>query len=68
MRASFSLVLGVWIVLSACGQNDKSDQARRDSALADTVRAPVARDTVPAPRVVPYNPSAPGAMRSGDAP
>ena len=68
MKTSFSLLLAASAVMSACGPKDKLDQTKRDSAAADTARISAARDTVPAPRVVPYNPSAPGAMRSGDAP
>jgi len=51
--------------LLACGRSDK---ARQDSMAADSVRAQETRDTTPATRVVPYDPSAPGAMRSGDTP
>jgi hypothetical protein len=58
-----------WAVLSlavvACA---RTDAAAHDSALADSVRVAKAADTLAAPRVVPYNPAAPGAMRSGDAP
>jgi hypothetical protein len=53
------------VVLLSCGRAAK---ARQDSIAADSARAAVARDTTPPPRVVPYDPSAPGAMRSGEEP
>lgn len=68
MKTTFALLLTVSVVGTACGRRDNSGQVRRDSASADTVRTSTSRDTVSAPRVVPYNPSAPGAMRSGDTP
>src|SRR5690348_17736198 len=61
----FSLTLLLLGGLVACGRSDK---AAHDSAAAGSARAATARDTAPAPRVVPYNPAAPGAMRSGDTP
>jgi hypothetical protein len=53
------------VVLLSCGRAEK---ARQDSVAADSARAAVARQTTSAPRVVPYDPSAPGAMRSGEEP
>ena len=53
------------LFLSACG---RTDSAARDSAAADSARVAARVDTLPAPRVVPYNPSTPGAMRSGETP
>jgi hypothetical protein len=53
------------VSVSACGS---TDSGARDSAALDTVRAGTMPDTAAAPRVVPYNPSAPGPMRSGDEP
>ena len=51
--------------LLSCGHAEK---ARQDSMAADSARASAVRDTTPPPRVVPYDPSAPGAMRSGETP
>jgi hypothetical protein len=48
------------MVLASCGRAEK---ARRDSMAADSARAAAIHDTAPPPRVVPYDPSAPGAMR-----
>lgn len=53
------------LFVSACGG---TDNAAREGATADSARLAAPVDTQPAPRVVPYNPSAPGAMRSGDEP
>jgi hypothetical protein len=56
------LALGVCaVVLLSCGRAEK---ARQDSMAADSARAAaIRRDTAPSPRIVPYDPSAPGAMR-----
>lgn len=55
------LTLGVALTLLSCGRAEK---ARQDSIAADSARAAAAlRDTASAPRIVPYDPSAPGAMR-----
>ena len=62
------LVVAASVMVSACAPKDRMEPSKRDRASADSARAAPARDTAPAPRVVPYNPSAPGAMRSGDAP
>jgi hypothetical protein len=64
LRRSF-LALAFVVVVPGCARSDK---AAKDSAAADSTHLSVAIDTTPAPRVVPYNPSEPGAMRSGDAP
>ena len=65
MTPRWSLALALAIALSSCGRAEK---ARRDSVAADSARAAAVRDTTPAPPVIPYDPSEPGAMRSGDAP
>lgn len=65
VRSARVLVLVVGVGAVACG---KSDRPMKESAAADTTRATLAPDTTAAPRVVPYDPSAPGAMRSGETP
>lgn len=52
------------LVLAGCGRDSA---AVRDTAATDTTRQAAVRDTVAAPRVVPYDPSTPGAMRNGDS-
>ena len=59
------IALTLPVVVLACGRAEK---ARQDSIAADSARAAAARDTAQRPRVVPYDPSAPGAMRSGETP
>ena len=59
------LALSLPVLLLACGRAEK---ARQDSVAADSARAAAARDSARPPRVVPYDPSAPGAMRSGETP
>jgi len=61
-----------WAVLSmaACSMAagcGREGRAARDSAATDTTRAGAMPDSVAAPRVVPYDPSSPGAMRNGDS-
>jgi len=65
MTTHFPFALWLSLVLIACARPDK---ARQDSMAEDSARAAAAHDIIPAPRVVPYNPSTPGAMRSGDTP
>jgi hypothetical protein len=60
-----AIALTVPLLVLACGRGEK---ARQDSIAADSVRVAAARDTAQPPRVVPYDPSAPGAMRSGETP
>lgn len=57
--------LALSLAVVACG---RPGAAARDSAAADSVHVSRAADTSMGPRVVPYNPAAPGAMRSGDEP
>lgn len=62
-KVAFGLV--TLVAATACGRVDKE---ARDSAARDSARVSSTSDTAPAPRVVPYNPEAPGPMRSGDEP
>lgn len=65
MPRRLALVFASSVALCACGSPDK---AASDTVVADTGHVAASVDTPPAPRIVPYNPSAPGAMRSGDTP
>jgi hypothetical protein len=65
MRRRYSLALAPLLVVLGCSM---SDRTKADSAAADSARIAAAKDTAASPRIVPYNPSAPGAMRSGDTP
>lgn len=56
MTSRFSHALALVVVLAGCG---RTERAARDSMPADSARAAAARDSTPAPRVVPYTPSAP---------
>ena len=59
-----SLALASAFVVLGCSASDK---ASTDSAAADSARVSAAMDTTTSPRVVPYDPAEPGAMR-GDTP
>jgi hypothetical protein len=59
------LGLALAIALIGCGRDAK---VRPDTPTTLPRRDSIAVDTTPEPRVVPYDPSSPGAMRSGDAP
>ena len=63
VRAPLGLVLAVALV--GCGRDTK---VRPDTPTTLPRRDSTAVDTTPQPRVVPYDPSSPGAMRSGDTP
>lgn len=67
MRTSVAGLTAMFVLGAAvaCSGTDRSAQ---DSSAADSVRVSIAPDTESAPRVVPYDPAAPGAMRSGDTP
>lgn len=65
LGATTALWLSALLAAAACGT---SDRATPDSAASDTPQASTVPDTAAAPRVVPYDPSAPGPMRSGDRP
>lgn len=67
MRLSASGAFGLVALMgaAACG---RTETKVRDTAAADTPHAITTPDTAAAPRVVPYDPSAPGPMRSGDEP
>lgn len=70
VRAGRVLALAACVSAAACGKADRStkDSATADSAMSDSAKGAFAPDTTTVPRVVPYDPSAPGAMRSGDRP
>jgi hypothetical protein len=65
LRAAGAMAFAALVGVAACGRRDSGV---RDSAGPDTARVSAMPDTAAPPRVVPYNPSAPGPMRSGDEP
>jgi len=63
-RATNILPLVAWCAVGGCGQESRT---AHDSAATDSARVATTRDTAATPRVVPYDPSSPGAMRNGDS-
>jgi len=63
-RVSHILTLVAGLALAACGTEGRT---AHDSAAADTTQAIARPDSIAAPRVVPYDPATPGAMRNGDS-
>lgn len=65
MSVRTPLGLALAIAMLGCGRDAK---VRPDTPTTLPRRDSAAVDTAPEPRVVPYDPSSPGAMRSGDTP
>lgn len=64
MTRRYALAIAPLLLVLGCS----SGKAKADSAAADSARIAATTDAMTSPRVVPYNPSDPGAMRSGDTP